>query len=101
MHIRKLVIPILMFGIFICLGAWGSAVAAEGASKAVPANAATPGQEAKVTKGETTGGSLPVAVVPEKKFVFEPVLDGTAVHHNFIIQNKGNTMLKISKVKTG
>ena len=100
MHMRKFVIFILAFGYLFCLGAWSSAVAVEGAGKTVPADAAT-GQKTGVNKADPTGHSPPMAVIPEKDFRFEPVLDGTAVHHNFIIQNKGNTTLKISKVKTG
>ena len=43
----------------------------------------------------------PAAVVPESRFTFAQVVDGTEVTHGFIIQNKGNAPLKIDSVKTG
>lgn len=43
----------------------------------------------------------PSAFVPEKRYKFPTVLDGTEVTHDFIIQNNGNAPLLIEKVKTG
>ncbi len=43
----------------------------------------------------------PLAVIPEQTYEFEPVLEGSMVTHDFIIQNKGTAPLVIEKVKTG
>lgn len=44
---------------------------------------------------------LPSVFVPESQYTFSPVLDGTEVTHDFVIQNKGDALLKIEKVRTG
>jgi hypothetical protein len=41
------------------------------------------------------------AFFPETRYEFKPVLDGAKVVHEFVIQNKGTTVLKVEKVKTG
>jgi len=43
----------------------------------------------------------PSVVVPESRYTFPTVIDGTEVTHDFIIQNKGDAPLAIEKVKTG
>jgi len=43
----------------------------------------------------------PFAFVPAVLYEFAPVLDGTEVTHDFIIQNKGTAPLEIEKVKSG
>ena len=43
----------------------------------------------------------PSVFVPEGRYTFSPVLDGTEVKHDFVIQNKGDAPLKIEKVRTG
>ncbi|MBW2605335.1 MAG: hypothetical protein JRE28_13670 [Deltaproteobacteria bacterium] len=43
----------------------------------------------------------PSVVVPESRYTFPAVIDGTEVTHDFIIQNKGDTLLVIEKVRTG
>lgn len=43
----------------------------------------------------------PRIVAPEGAYHFSPVVDGTKVEHEFVIENKGNAPLKISNVKTG
>ena len=43
----------------------------------------------------------PAVFVPESRYTFPTVLDGTEVTHDFIIQNKGDAPLVIEKVKTG
>lgn len=50
---------------------------------------------------EKVTSAAPSAVVPSGKFEFEPVVDGTKVTHDFVIQNKGTGPLNIEKVKTG
>jgi hypothetical protein len=43
---------------------------------------------------------FPYAFVPVDSYEFAPVVDGTEITHDFIIQNKGTAPLKIEKVKT-
>jgi len=43
----------------------------------------------------------PSVFVPESRYTFSSVLDGTEVTHDFIIQNKGDAPLVIEKVRTG
>ena len=42
----------------------------------------------------------PSVTVPQPQYNFEPVVDGTQVIHDYVIQNKGATTLEIQKVKT-
>ncbi len=55
-----------------------------------------------VTTG-LTGPSLqtPSVLVPDSRYNFSPVLDGTEITHDFVIQNKGDAPLAIEKVRTG
>lgn len=50
-----------------------------------------------------TGQSLqtPSVLIPNSRYTFSPVLDGTEVTHDFVIQNKGDAPLAIEKVRTG
>jgi hypothetical protein len=50
-----------------------------------------------------SGQSLqaPSAFIPNSQYTFSPVLDGTEVTHDFVIQNKGDAPLSIEKVRTG
>jgi hypothetical protein len=41
------------------------------------------------------------AFFPETSYEFAPVLDGDKVVHDFVIQNKGTTVLKVERVRTG
>jgi len=41
------------------------------------------------------------AVISNNVFEFQPVLDGTEVIHDFVIQNTGNATLEIEKIDTG
>jgi hypothetical protein len=45
--------------------------------------------------------NLPSVFVPESRFQFAPVLDGTEIKHDFIVQNNGTVPLTIKKVRTG
>ena len=38
---------------------------------------------------------------PETHYEFSPVLEDTAVVHDFVIQNKGDAVLNVGRVKTG
>ena len=50
---------------------------------------------------ENTVEQAPKAVLPESIHVFEPVVEGMLVSHNFILENKGNAPLIIESIKTG
>lgn len=43
---------------------------------------------------------LPVAYLPVSRYEFTPVLEGQEVTHDFVIQNKGEALLKVQKVRT-
>jgi hypothetical protein len=43
----------------------------------------------------------PSVFVPESRYTFPTVIDGTEITHDFIIQNKGDAPLVIERVKTG
>ena len=43
----------------------------------------------------------PGVMLPELKYEFDPVVDGTQVTHDFVINNTGDGMLAIAQVKTG
>jgi len=45
--------------------------------------------------------AAPSVFFPETHYEFSPVLEDAAVVHNFVIQNKGNAMLNVDRVKTG
>ena len=84
---RKPAFFVLVFGILICLGPWSSAVAEEVGDKRVSTDPAGQ-QKSEVTKITPDGGLSPVAVIAEKNFRFEPVLEGTEVLHDFVIKNR-------------
>lgn len=44
---------------------------------------------------------IPEVILPELKFQFDPVVDGTQVIHGFVIKNAGSGPLAIKNVKTG
>lgn len=50
---------------------------------------------------ENDTGAVPIASLPETTHVFEPVLEGTQVTHDFILHNKGSAPLEIGKIRTG
>ncbi len=50
---------------------------------------------------ETTPAPAPKAVLPERTYEFEPVVEGTLVSHRFILQNRGDATLVIEQIKTG
>ena len=50
---------------------------------------------------EEKSQSSPSAFIAQPEYTFEPVVDGTQVVHNYVIQNRGTTILEIQKVKTG
>ncbi len=48
-----------------------------------------------------SAGDLPEASFPQRKFEFEPVIDGVKVVHDFVVLNRGAGPLLIENVKTG
>lgn len=42
----------------------------------------------------------PNAFFPQKNYVFDPVVDGNQITHDFVLQNKGGETLLIKKVST-
>ncbi len=50
---------------------------------------------------EANPQKTPAIYLPVSQWEFEPVVDGTSVVHDFVVQNKGDAPLKISEVKTG
>ena len=49
----------------------------------------------------TTSEKAASAFLPVSTWEFSQTADGKEVVHDFVIQNKGNAPLKISRVKTG
>jgi len=45
--------------------------------------------------------AAPSVFFPETHFEFTPVLEGSMVVHDFVIQNKGSAALNVDRVKTG
>jgi hypothetical protein len=43
----------------------------------------------------------PAIFFPEKVFAFQPVVEGVKVIHDFVVMNKGASMLAIQNVRTG
>ncbi len=50
---------------------------------------------------ENKANETPSVFFPEKRYMFAPVLDGSEVIHDYVVQNKGAATLKIERVKTG
>ena len=100
MYKRNLFILIPLLSIFIYVGTWSSVPAGQKNDKN-DAQGATTVQKADVQHVESSKRPPPMAKISEKDFKFSPVVEGTTVHHNFIIKNEGKSTLYISKVKTG
>ena len=100
MYKRNLFILIPLLNLFICLGTWSPAQTAQQTGKNVT-QPADVGQKAGAQSVESSNGPPPMAKISEKDFKFSPVVEGTTVHHDFIIKNEGQATLYISKVKTG
>jgi len=45
--------------------------------------------------------AAPSVFFPQTHHEFSPVLEDATVVHDFVIQNKGNAMLNVDRVKTG
>ena len=110
----KQFIVTLMLGLMFCLGATveatekSAAANTEAADPSQPAVSATPTANQKVapptvpeTQAKNAADTAPEAFVPQKHHTFPSTMDGAKVLHDFIIQNKGDAPLKITKVRTG
>ncbi|MFO7964293.1 MAG: hypothetical protein R6U50_10265 [Desulfobacterales bacterium] len=53
-----------------------------------------------VIDADDAGQAVPVAVIPEPAYAFEPVAEGTEISHDFQVLNKGTAMLSL-QVKPG
>lgn len=56
---------------------------------------------ASIGFGSQPQGPAPAAVFSQPSFQFESALEGQAVEHDFVVQNKGSADLRIEKIKTG
>ncbi len=43
----------------------------------------------------------PIALIAKPVFTFNPVPEGKEITHDYLIENKGNSVLNIEKIKTG
>jgi len=50
---------------------------------------------------EVFAENTPVAFLPEQTYQFAPVIEGTEITHDFILQNKGTAPLDILNLKSG
>ena len=50
---------------------------------------------------EESPPASPSAFIAQPEYTFDPVVDGTQVMHDYVIQNRGTKTLEIQKVKTG
>lgn len=114
MYVKRLV-TFLLFGAVVCLGASVQATETPAATNSKDTAATTqpsvtpaptpkpqttpPGVSAQPT--EKVDDTAPQAFVPQKHFTFPSTMDGSRVLHDFIVQNKGDAPLKITKVRTG
>jgi hypothetical protein len=48
-----------------------------------------------------SGSNGPVAYMHERTYRFEPVVEGTTVIHEFLLQNRGNESLEILEINSG
>jgi hypothetical protein len=74
---------------------WGAAVTI-GASEQ-----STGKPSIRPTAADEATSAKPGMVLPELKYEFDPVVDGTEVVHDFPIKNSGSATLAITQVKTG
>jgi len=50
---------------------------------------------------DTSSESKPIALIVEKTFQFNPVVEGDRIHHEFILKNNGTVPLEILKIESG
>ncbi len=64
-------------------------------------SASQPDAESQTKPMTQMAEKMPSAFFPETNHTFDPVVDGTHVTHDFIVQNKGDAPLNIIKIRTG
>lgn len=74
---------------------WGAAVTVGAADQATDKDSTSQPPSA------VEAAKKPDAVIPELKYGFDPVVDGTQITHDYVIKNAGNGPLAINQVKTG
>lgn len=58
-------------------------------------------QDPQTTLVENTTEGVPELYLPENSYRFESVPAGQTVTHDFAVYNRGTTLLRITRVKTG
>ncbi len=66
----------------------------------LPAYASQASEQDKTADTGKTATAVPVAVAKEAFFEFEPVIEGTVIEHEYLIQNLGKAPLSIERVRT-
>jgi len=61
----------------------------------------TASQTVGPASSDLEAAGTPVAVVPEFKYAFKPVVDGSEITHDYRIKNTGDGPLAIERVRTG
>ena len=67
---------------------WGTPIAAQ-----------TPAGQGSPSVGAISPAAAPEAVFPQTAFNFDSILEGTAVKHDFQVENHGTAVLEIQKVQ--
>ena len=91
---------LLAFSVAVCFGAGDDASAHRFADTVShePSRLVSDAERAMELVG---AHAAPSVFFPETHFEFTPVLEGSLVVHDFVIQNKGNATLNVDRVKTG
>lgn len=109
----KHLIIVLLIGLAVCMGGPVAATETPADANSEDAAAAPSVSPAPTASPQTTPADVtpeptekpdtaePLAYIPQKNFTFPSTMDGSSVVHDFIIQNKGNAPLNITKVRTG
>jgi hypothetical protein len=58
----------------------------------------TPGKGA-LPGGDGAAAKVPLAVFPEMRHTFEPVMEGEKIRHDFIVENRGEAPLVINGIR--
>jgi hypothetical protein len=74
---------------------WGAAATTGASEQTTGTNSPPPTATAEATSEK------PGMVLPELRYEFDPVVDGTEVTHDFPLKNSGSGTLAITQVKTG
>ena len=46
-----------------------------------------------------TGEASPLAVFPDQRYTFEPVMEGDKIRHDFVVENQGDAPLIINNIR--